>query len=153
MIYNLFSFHSLPFFLSRRGVYHLQRSVSRLSFFSAFKICFSLFSVSCQPSKLLPANTGTQREKKRQPLLHSPGSDSPKLPLAHRSWLHSFLNANQMRSCNVWQHFFFLQRETDVCQKCRLLGILAQWYKNKFTFIPEIPLFLAVVGPLLYDLE
>lgn len=104
--------HSLPFLLSHRGVYHLQRSVSRLFFFfflPAFKICFSLFSLSCQPSKLLPANTGTEREKKRQALLHSPGSDSPKLPLAHRSWLHSFFNANQMRSCNVWQHFFFFK--------------------------------------------
>lgn len=37
--------------------------------------------------------------------------------------------------------FFFLQRKTNVGQKCSLLAMRAQWYKNKFRFIPEFQTF------------
>lgn len=47
-----------------------------------------------------------EKEEKDCLGLCSRASDSPQHPLAHRSWLHTFLNANQMWS-NVWQHVFF----------------------------------------------
>lgn len=163
MIYSTFSFHSIPFLSSHRTVYHLQRSARRLSrlffffFFScllAFKICFSLFSLSRQPFKLLLANTGTEREKK-----DSLSCILQAVTLQNFHWhtgVDCIVSSMQTR-CEALMYgsifFFFLQRKTDVCQKCSLLAILAQWYKNKFRFIPEFPLSLMAVGTILYDLE
>lgn len=72
----------------------------------------------------LPANTSTERVK-RQPFFCILKPMTLKSSLAHRSWLHSFPNANQMWSTNVWQRFFFLQK-TDVGQKCSDIKINCQ---------------------------
>lgn len=106
---------------------------------------FPFFSLSLQffllPSKHIPANTSTEKEKKKKGnLAFSRQRLSKKPPLAHGSRLHSFPNANQMWSNNVWQHFFFFlfQRKTNVGQKCSLSAVHTQWCKNKFRFIPEV---------------
>ncbi len=41
----------------------------------------------------------------------------------------------------MYGSIFFLQRKTNVGQKCSLLAMRTQWYKNKFRFIPEFQTF------------
>lgn len=110
----------------------IQRSVRRLSscwffFLSRFALSFLTPAPAfLLPSKHLPANTGTERQrggrererkKKTNFLAFSRQWLSKKPPLAHRSWLHSFPNANQMWSTNVWQRFFFFFPSKE--DKCR----------------------------------
>lgn len=113
-------------------------------FFACFQDLLSLFSLSLQFSlchlniyRQIPAQREGGKKDDLSCVLRSP----PVHWHTHRSWLHTFLNAIQMWSTNVWQHFFFLQRKTNVGQKCSLLALRSQWYKNKFRFIPEFQTF------------
>lgn len=107
----------------------IQRSVRRLSSccFFFFQDLLSLFSLPlqlsfCHPNiyRQIPAQRGgreRERKKKTNFLAFSRQWLSKKPPLAHRSWLHSFPNANQMWSTNVWQRFFFFFPSKE--DKCR----------------------------------
>ena len=167
IIYHTFSltaFLTFPFATLFTTSKCIQRSARRLSrrFFS-FKMCSPFSHSRSSFPSAIQTFTGKyrhrekerrdrerererERERKKKKktnfLAFSRQWLSKKPPLAHRSWLHSFPNANQMWSTNVWQRFcFFLQRKTNVGQKCSLLAIRARWYKNKFRFIPEFQTF------------
>ena len=159
-------FNCIPYLSFCHTVYHLKVhpkiSEETVKTFFFFQDVLSLFSLPlqlsfCHPNiyRQIPAQREREegqrerererereRKKKTNFLAFSRQWLSKKPPLAHRSWLHSFPNANQMWSTNVWQRFcFFLQRKTNVGQKCSLLAIRARWYKNKFRFIPEFQTF------------
>lgn len=126
-------FNCIPYLSSRHTVYHLKvhpkiskETVKRFFFLSRFALSFLTPAPAfLLPSKHLPANTGTgrkrggrerERKKKTNFLAFSRQWLSKKPPLAHRSWLHSFPNANQMWSTNVWQRFFFFSSKEDKCR-------------------------------------
>lgn len=134
----------------------IQRSARRLSRgFFFFQDLLSLFSLPlqlsfCHPNiyRQIPAQGEREegereREKKRQTFLHSPGNDSPK-NLHWHTGVDCIVSPMQTR-CEALMYgsvfFFFLQRKTNVGQKCSLLAIRAEWYKNKFKFIPEFQTF------------
>lgn len=141
----------LTFLSSHHAIYRLKvypkisSQTVKIFFFSCLLSTFAFFFLTLAPvfplpSKHLPANTSThtEREKKRQPFLHSPGSDSLK-NLHWHTGVDCIVSPMQTR-CEALMYgstFFFLQRKTNVGQKCSSFD--TQRYKNKFTFIPNFP--------------
>lgn len=83
-----------------------------------------------------------EKEEKDSLGLCSAASDSTQHPLAHRSWLHTFPNANQMCS-NVWQHVFFsllLKGRQIYAKNVVLWPSSLSDVKINFRLIPHFPL-------------